>query len=497
MSDAIAESVRQDAIRASDVSLPGPGIELVDVPVGSDPAIPAGAFLHGHQLGDIKRSDAALVLAVRALLVVVALALMTPLPQEGLPAALLLLIGASWLLVLQMAPSVLPPGVGLGAIARTVVRAIAMVLVTAVLVAVVPAAVLPGEQLIRAGALLMLLSIPLELWLDTRRTPMRVLVVGRGGGGADVARSLSASPRQWSLVGLVEIEEGDPSGNGNHGENGYPGSSAGTEELLELAELGKPNLVVLAESPGRDAALDLLLAMRRPSFRIVSLDHFLEFACGRISIWRVTPLWFMGLLHAYGTPYRAVTKRFFDLLMSTFLLLLTWPLLAVIAVLVRVSSHGPILYRQTRVGEAGETFEMLKFRTMTNAAESDGQEVWAAVDDARITRVGRPLRRYRLDELPQIVNIMRGDMSFVGPRPERPDLANDVQAVVPHWSRRLMVRPGVTGWAQVCHGYTADEMAAAEKLAYDLFYVKHQSLAFDLAIVLKTFGVVLRRSGSR
>jgi len=168
-----------------------------------------------------------------------------------------------------------------------------------------------------------------------------------------------------------------------------------------------------------------------------------------------------------------------------------------IALLVRLSGPGPILYRQTRAGEAGVPFDILKFRTMADGAEADGKAAWAEEKDPRVTRLGRTLRRYRLDEIPQIWNVLRGEMSVVGPRPERPEFVALLEREIPHWSRRHLVKPGVTGWAQIRHGYTADPLGAAEKLAYDLYYIKHRGVLLDLMIVLRTLRVVLRGDGAR
>ena len=325
-----------------------------------------------------------------------------------------------------------------------------------------------------------------EAWMERRKPPARVLVVGKDSGGEALARHLlNGAGSQWSLVGLVTNDLRSST------------DGQGASELSGVVLERRPDLVVLSESAGRDEALDGLLRLPVPSFRVFSLDHFSEFAFGRVSVWNVSPLWFMSLLHAYRRPYRRVTQRALDLFLAVGAVLLAWPLLVSIAVLVRLSSPGPILYRQVRVGEAGELFEIFKFRTMTDGAEAEGMATWADTDDLRVTSAGRFLRRYRLDELPQIWNILRGDMSVVGPRPERPEFMEVLERGVPHWSRRHLVKPGLTGWAQIHMGYAADPESAADKLAYDLYYVKHRGLIFDFAIVLKTLGVVMRARGTR
>ncbi len=194
-------------------------------------------------------------------------------------------------------------------------------------------------------------------------------------------------------------------------------------------------------------------------------------------------------------PYTRVAKRVFDVLVATVGLLLTAPLLPLLALAVSCTP-GPIIFRQLRLGEGGATFTIFKFRTMLQDAEPVGA-VWASVGDARITRVGALMRRTRLDELPQLVNVLRGEMSIVGPRPERPEFMQELKEAVPFWSRRHLVKPGITGWAQVHRGYTADADGTAEKLAYDLWYLRHRSLVLDLAICVKTVTTLLTGTGAR
>jgi lipopolysaccharide/colanic/teichoic acid biosynthesis glycosyltransferase len=171
------------------------------------------------------------------------------------------------------------------------------------------------------------------------------------------------------------------------------------------------------------------------------------------------------------------------------------PVLAVVAVLVRLTSHGPALYHQERVGQHGDSFVIHKFRTMRSDAERETGAVWAKADDPRITRLGRILRRTRLDELPQLWNVLKGQMSFVGPRPERPEFVRQLTQEIPFYGQRHVVKPGVTGWAQVKYTYGASVEDALEKLQYDLFYIKHLSLAFDLFVIFATAKVVLLRRG--
>jgi exopolysaccharide biosynthesis polyprenyl glycosylphosphotransferase len=232
------------------------------------------------------------------------------------------------------------------------------------------------------------------------------------------------------------------------------------------------------------------------SVHVLDTLEFQECALHRVESRSVSPAWFASVLDINRQNYSARAKRVFDVIVASFALILTLPLLLVIPVLIRLSGPGPVLFRQMRIGESGELFEMLKFRSMVPNAES-GEAVWASENDPRTTGIGRMLRLTRLDELPQLWNVVRGEMSIVGPRPERPEFLAVLGEHVPFWSRRDLLRPGITGWAQVHFAYTADITGAATKLSYDLYYLKHRSLALDTWIMLKTFRVLLSRSGAR
>ena len=258
-----------------------------------------------------------------------------------------------------------------------------------------------------------------------------------------------------------------------------------------------PDLVVLGRDACQADVLSHVLDAASLGVRVVNAHHFNEHAFGKVPVHHLSSEWFMGVLHLYQRPYSRIVKRTFDLAVASVALLFFAPILLVVSLLVRASSPGPIFFRQLRLGEGGKVFEINKFRTMVDGAEQPGVAVWATVDDARVTRLGRVLRRTRLDELPQLWNVLRGDMSIVGPRPERPEFLELLQETVPFWTRRHLVKPGITGWAQVRHGYTADAMGTADKLAFDLYYLKHRSLLFDLAIMWRTVGTVLSGSGAR
>ena len=188
-------------------------------------------------------------------------------------------------------------------------------------------------------------------------------------------------------------------------------------------------------------------------------------------------------------------KRALDLVGAFAVLIVTSPLLGVSALAIAIEDRGPVLFRQRRVGLAGRDFEILKLRTMVVGAEQRGAGLAVNRGDERITRVGRVLRRLSLDELPQLWNVVRGEMSLVGPRAERPELVASFQKQVPFYRARLLVKPGVSGWAQINYGYYASVTEMAVKLEYDLYYIKHRTLAMDLQIILRTIGTMLRRTG--
>jgi sugar transferase (PEP-CTERM system associated) len=230
---------------------------------------------------------------------------------------------------------------------------------------------------------------------------------------------------------------------------------------------------------------------------VIDISTFFEREAGMVQLNVVDPSWlvFSGGFD-YSTP-RRLSKRFFDLIAASVLLLLAWPMMLLVALAVRLESKGPILYSQIRVGQRGQNFTLTKFRSMRVDAEKDGVAVWASKDDDRSTRVGKFIRLTRLDELPQLFAVLRGDMSFVGPRPERPHFVNLLSDEIRYYGVRHCVKPGLTGWAQLRYPYGASVQDAEEKLKFDLFYVKNHGLVFDLMILLQTVEVVMFGRGAR
>lgn len=266
------------------------------------------------------------------------------------------------------------------------------------------------------------------------------------------------------------------------------------DELDRVIAEQRPDLVVLTPAKSPETFRRLLDAAEA-GFRVVEFAEFYEYAFGRVPIEDLPHEWFMSVLHLYRQPYSRLAKRSIDIVGGLVLSILTLPLFPLLALLVR-STPGPLFFRQTRLGEHGKLFTIYKFRTMCADAERSGEAVWASADDPRVTYVGSYLRRLRLDELPQLWNVLRGTMSLVGPRPERPEFLEDLSQNVPNWTRRHLVKPGLTGWAQVRQGYAASAEATSVKLSYDLWYLRHRSLTVDLAILLRTMFVVVRGDGA-
>ena len=269
-----------------------------------------------------------------------------------------------------------------------------------------------------------------------------------------------------------------------------PSSLGDLEALADVVDAQQPDVIVLADNQSCSAALERLLDMTDRRFRVAGLTSFYEYAFGWLPLDRLTPMWFLSLLHLRQRPGRRPSKRVFDILLAATGLALTLVLLPVLALLIK-ATPGPLIYRQTRVGERGRRFTMYKFRTMPADAERPGEPVFAQAHDPRASAGGRFLRRTHLDELPQLWNVLKGDMSIVGPRPERPEFVEMLETSIPFWSRRLLMKPGMTGWAQVRCGYASDCASAAEKLSYDFWYMRHGSLAVDLAVCVETVLQVL------
>jgi sugar transferase (PEP-CTERM system associated) len=272
------------------------------------------------------------------------------------------------------------------------------------------------------------------------------------------------------------------------------------QNLFEWAmEHDVDEIVVAMDDRRQGFPLHDFIECRLAGIQLLELPTFLERETGKVHLEILNPSWII-----FGDGFRisqlqSALERVFDIVVSTLLLLLALPAmaLAVLAIWLEEGIKAPILYRQRRVGQHSKTFDVIKFRSMRVDAEVPGVAQWAVENDPRVTRTGAIMRKTRLDELPQLWNVLRGDMSFVGPRPERPEFVATLQERIPYYRERHAVKPGITGWAQLCYPYGSSEKDALEKLQYDLYYVKNRSLLLDLAILLQTVEVVLWGKGAR
>jgi sugar transferase (PEP-CTERM system associated) len=243
--------------------------------------------------------------------------------------------------------------------------------------------------------------------------------------------------------------------------------------------------------------VNALLDCKLAGVRVLDLSSYFERALGQLRLDSLRASWLV-----FGDGFRqgwlrTLIKRIFDIVASTVLIVLALPVMLVTALLILAESGGPVFYRQERVGQGGRLLRVTKFRSMCADAESDGKPRWAATNDDRVTRVGRFIRKYRIDELPQLLNVLKGDMSLVGPRPERPFFVDQLTQDVPFYAARHSVKPGLTGWAQVRYHYGASPDDAVNKLQFDLYYIKNHTLFLDLVVLLETVMVVVTGKGAQ
>jgi sugar transferase (PEP-CTERM system associated) len=321
----------------------------------------------------------------------------------------------------------------------------------------------------------------------------RLLILGTGQLAVDLSQVILAKP--WLLFDIVGFLDEAAE---RVGERLVEPRIIGTyEQLGQVVQQYHVDTIVVCLAEHRMfLPVQALLDFKTMGVNILDGHHLFETASGRLLIDTLRPSTLIFSAGFRRGLISLVCKRFLDVVVSALGLVVLTPLFLLIAALIRVDSPGPILFRQLRVGLRGEPFLIWKFRSMCQDAEKAGPR-WAQIDDPRISRVGWWLRKTRLDELPQLVNVLRGEMSLVGPRPERPEFVRDLRATIPYYDIRHTVRPGITGWAQVRFRYGASAEDAHTKLQYDLFYVKRFSLALDFQIMLETIRVVVCGKGAQ
>ena len=321
----------------------------------------------------------------------------------------------------------------------------------------------------------------------------RVLVLGNGPEAEEIIRYLHSSDqvRAIQYAGMYPVV--------SEREAGAPERRINHDQLMRTVRDLKVSEIVIAVRERRGGVLPLrqLLDARLTGVRVMDLAAFYERERGMLKVDNLRASW---LIFGQGFDQgmtRDMVKRLFDIFVSVILLLFAMPIVLLAVVMIVIESGWPVLYRQERVGQGGVPFTILKLRSMRQDAEKDGRPQWAKAADDRVTRVGRFIRKTRIDELPQLYNVLRGDMSFVGPRPERPFFVDQLIADIPYYDVRHSVKPGVTGWSQVRYPYGASVEDSLAKLQYDLYYVKNHSLFLDLLILVETAQVVLLGKGAR
>lgn len=347
-----------------------------------------------------------------------------------------------------------------------------------------------------AFVLILLIRILFFHFLDKDTLKRRILVLGAGQNAAQISRSLRRRVDQqgFKIVGHVHVR----------GEHDVVDESMVIRPDVTLLALAKDLdvdeiVVAVGERRRRGFPVHDLLDCKLSGIDVIDLQGFFERETGKLKLDILSPSWMIfsdGFNQGKGQSAR---KRLFDVIVSLGLLCLSWPFMLLVALAIKLEGggRGSILYRQIRVGQHWRLFNVYKFRSMREDAEKDGKVQWAKKNDDRVTHVGRFIRKTRLDELPQIFNVLKGDMSFVGPRPERPEFVTGLTEQIPYFAERHRVKPGITGWAQICYPYGASEKDSLEKLQFDLYYIKNYSLFLDLVIILQTAHSVIAGKGGR
>ncbi|MCA8929926.1 MAG: TIGR03013 family PEP-CTERM/XrtA system glycosyltransferase [Alphaproteobacteria bacterium] len=321
----------------------------------------------------------------------------------------------------------------------------------------------------------------------------RALVLGTGPSARRVWEALSGD-NLGRLYRFVAIDAGAS----DHPEVPAARTMSRPESIADFALRNNIDQVVVALDNQPDAMpMADLVECRRRGIKVEDTSAFIERETGKVDLDGLGAGWLVFDKGFELGPLGQLLKRGLDVAVSGALLILFAPVLLATALLIKLDSPGPVFYRQTRVGLNGKPYSILKFRSMVQDAEKDGKAQWAKSGDARVTRVGAIIRKTRVDEIPQAINVLKGDMSFVGPRPERPVFVDQLAAEIPYYNERHRVKPGITGWAQISYPYGASVEDAREKLKYDLYYIKHQSFLFDLVIILQTVRIVLFAEGAR
>ncbi len=330
-----------------------------------------------------------------------------------------------------------------------------------------------------------------RLYVKHRGFARRVVILGVGTSAGNMGALIPESDENYLLSGYVRCSEEVPQVSPDR-------ILENSDGIYETAKREKADKIVVSLTERRGVfPFQEVMACKLAGVEVMDAPSFYEHVTGKLFLEGINPSWIIFSDGFNVSRVRKVLKRGLDIFCATAGIILTIPFLPLIALAIKLDSPGPVFYRQERVGEREQNFLLYKFRTMRVDAESASGAVWAKKNDTRVTRLGEFFRKCRIDELPQFINILCGEMSMVGPRPERPEFVIKLKELIPYYSERHFVKPGVTGWAQVRYPYGASVEDATEKLRFDLYYIKHLSLTLDVIIILETIQVVLFRRGAR
>ena len=326
---------------------------------------------------------------------------------------------------------------------------------------------------------------------DRNAMKRRILVLGAGKKAKEIAELEKKEKNPgYVIIGYVHIA-------GQHDVVPKENVIKYDRPLMEFTdEMEIDEVVVALDDRRKQFPVHELLDCKMSGVQVVDVLSFFERQTGKVHLDILQPSWLIFSDGFQQGMLRSVSKRVFDILVSALIILIAMPVIILTMIAIRVEDRGPVFYRQVRVGENWRLFQVLKFRSMRTDAEKKGAQ-WATKNDSRVTRVGKIIRILRIDELPQVINVFKGDMSFVGPRPERPEFVEKFSETIPYYAERHRVKPGITGWAQICCPYAASEKETVEKLQYDLYYVKNYSVFLDFMIIFQTAEVVLWGRGAR
>lgn len=343
------------------------------------------------------------------------------------------------------------------------------------------------------AAIIILWRLLYNYLIKTKQLDQRILIVGRGPLAQNIARMIAG--REDSGFKVIGFISEDPE---KLSESMGASSIIGIQsQILDLTQKEKVDRIIVALDDRRGKFPETqLLACKLKGIEVIEGMKFFENLTGKLQVENLTPSFIIYSNSFIKSRLARGLKRTTEFLVSSIGLLLFSPVLLIVPGLIKLEDGGPVFYKQERVGINGKNFNLLKFRSMIENAEADGP-VWSQENDPRITRIGRLIRKCRLDEVPQMINVLKGEMSFIGPRPERPSFVEELRSKIPFYDLRICVRPGITGWAQIRYPYGASEEDALEKLKYDLYYIKNWSFFFDALILFETIKVVLFGKGAR